>query len=125
MSKVKVLVINPERRLVVQHEWNENLQQLYKWVGAETLDYAQQRLPNGNIAACAVDDVGLHKRGLRAWYWPEFYSGVLLGNGVMFGGDVEGETIDCPYSLQEAQQQIEWNVMWDMKQQRFVVISDR
>jgi len=65
------------------------------------------RLPNGDTVW--VDDEGLLNGTTRAFRWD---GQLLMGNGVVCGGDNMGETVDAASTIAEIESHIEWFPEW-------------
>lgn len=102
MGIYRVIVIDPTDASVREEQWNSaTLEQIYKWIGADTLDHASGPARKGVQGIAWVDDSGLLK-GLPRWKMDWFYHSPLAGTAVIFGGRVRsGNTTDVPYTVEE------------------------
>lgn len=90
---MKAILINSSLQKVTTIELNpkEVLQSTYKAIGNDC-NIVEGVLAIRNRDLLVVDEEGLFKEGLCAFFFQDQF---FYGNGVIWGGDEKGKTIDC------------------------------
>jgi hypothetical protein len=101
----KALLINSIEKTVTLVEVGEGIQDIYKYLDCQTFDVV--RLGGG--VDCYIDDEGLLKNGyvdddgVKHNMTGFIFKGMaqpIMGNGLVMGHNAEGESVDCPVSVE-------------------------
>ncbi|UPK03073.1 hypothetical protein [Bradyrhizobium sp. 170] len=119
-KKHRVILIDPEARLISELESTATLAALHEMIGADTLDHFRlAAFENGGVDVGWIDDGGLSRgKPIHAFLLPTAKD-PIGGKCVIIGADRYGETCSCQMPVAILRQDTSWlgvilpEVTWD------------
>jgi hypothetical protein len=105
----RIILIDPEARMISELESSATLTVLHEEIGAETLShFGLASFENGHIDVGWVDDAGLTREmPVHAFLLPTAKD-PIAGKCVIIGADRYGETCSCQMPLAILRQDVTW-----------------
>lgn len=106
--KFKAILIEPALKRVTDVEWDEDdSNQLFGWIGTNTLDHVPSVPFFDRMVTAWVDDMGMYKPELETFLMPGLYYQPLCGNALIWAAIGEN-TASVPFDAASIIPSIVW-----------------